>query len=171
MSVDANFDVGGAGHSSLREKVLEHAFIADLSRTLWRQGFRDFEILRAEVDRGGYDLVIARGDVMRHIQLKSTHSAGKAAGAPIQLALGAKPGGGVIWMFFDPGTLALGPFLWLGNEPGLPIGSLGDKVVRHTKGNKDGYKAQRPGLRMVPRSRFTRLETMADVADRLFGPA
>src|SRR6478735_1253223 len=99
MSVDLNFDVGGAGHARMSETVLEHAFIADLSRTLWRQGFRDFEILRAEVDRGGYDLVIARGGVMRHIQLKSSHLAGTAAGVPIQLALGAKPGGCVIWMF------------------------------------------------------------------------
>jgi hypothetical protein len=169
MQDAVNYEVGGAAHSTLREKVLEHTFIADLSRTFWQQGIRDFEILRAEVDRGGYDLVVGRGNRLRHIQLKSSHASGKAAGVPIQVALGSKPGGCVIWMFFHPATLALGPFLWLGKSPAEPIGDLGDKVVRHTKGNKDGNKAERPGLRMVPRSRFTRLETMAEVVQQLFG--
>ena len=45
-------------HSSLREKVLEHLFVGDLLRCLWRLGRRDIELLRAEVDYAGYDLVL-----------------------------------------------------------------------------------------------------------------
>ena len=41
--------------SALREKVIEHLFVGDLLRCLWRQGTRDIEILRADVDRAGYD--------------------------------------------------------------------------------------------------------------------
>jgi hypothetical protein len=51
--------------SSLREKIIEHAFVAELLRTLWRRGQRDVEVLRAEVDRGGYDVVFHCSGVMR----------------------------------------------------------------------------------------------------------
>ena len=37
-------------NSSTREKVLEHLFVGDLLRCLWRRGARDIEVLRAEVD-------------------------------------------------------------------------------------------------------------------------
>ena len=48
-----------AAHSSAREKVLEHLFVGELLRCLWRRGIRNMEVLRAEVDMGGYDLVMA----------------------------------------------------------------------------------------------------------------
>jgi ADP-ribosyl-[dinitrogen reductase] hydrolase len=157
--------------SSLREKMLEHVFLADLSRALWRQGRRDFEILRAEVDRGGYDVVVECGGVTRHIQLKSTHRNGKAREVPIQLALGSKPSGCVVWLMYDPMTMELGPFYWFGGAPGELLPDLGGKVVRHTKGNKDGVKAERRGLRMLPRNRFVRLETVDELALILFRTA
>ena len=158
-------------YSSLREKVLEHAFLAELSRTLWRQGRRDFEILRAEVDRGGYDVVVACGPVMRHIQLKSSHRAGKAREVSVQLALAGKPGGCVVWLLYDPATLELGPFRWFGGAPGEAVPDLGSKVARHTKGNKDGFKAERPALRVLGRDKFTSLQTMDELAAALFGRA
>ena len=55
--------------SSLREKIIEHAFVAELLRTLWRRGQRDVEVSGAEVDRGGYDVVFHCNGVMRHVQL------------------------------------------------------------------------------------------------------
>ena len=61
-------------HSSLREKLLEHVFVADLLRYLWQQGRRDMEVLRGEVDYGGHDLVLECNGAMRHVQLKSTRS-------------------------------------------------------------------------------------------------
>ena len=54
--------------SGLREKVLEHLFVGDLLRCLWRKGARDIEVLRAEVDRAGYDLVLECNGVLRHVQ-------------------------------------------------------------------------------------------------------
>jgi hypothetical protein len=43
----------------------------------------------------------------------------------------------------------LGPFLWFGGELGKPLPPLGDKVSRHSKGNKDGYKAEWLNIREV----------------------
>ncbi len=156
-------------HSSLREKVLEHAFLVELSRTLWRLGRRDFETLRAEVDRGGYDVVIECANLLRHIQLKSSHRGAKTSEVAIQTALAGKPGGCVIWILYDPATLDLGPFLWFGGAPGQPLPDLGTKVARHSKGNSQGIKAERQALRIVQRRLFTPLKTMDEVAAHLFG--
>jgi hypothetical protein len=58
-------------HSTLRERIVEHVFVGDALRTLWRRGVVDVEVLRPEFDAHGYDLVMARGPIVRHIQFKS----------------------------------------------------------------------------------------------------
>ena len=158
-------------HSSVLEKLLEHLFVGDLLRCLWRRGIRDMEVLRAEVDRGGYDLVLEANGFVRYVQLKASHSGGKAREVKINLNLARKPGGCVIWMRFDPKTLALGPFSWFGGQPGEGLPSLGEKIGLHTKANKSGIKAQRPNIRVLANTRFTKLMTIEDVADALFGAA
>jgi hypothetical protein len=50
---------------------------------------------------------------------------------------------------FDSQTMDIGPFLWLGNPPGQPAPSFGDRVARHSKGDQYGTKAERPNLRVV----------------------
>jgi len=156
-------------HSSGREKVLEHVFIAELLRTLWMWGIYDAEVLRSEVDASGYDLAIECRGVMRHIQLKSSASTAKTARVNIHTALAAKPSGCVIWMKFDPVTLTLGPFFWLGGAPSEPLPPLGDKVARHAKGDGAGHKTLRPRIRVVARQSFVSLETIGAVAQALFG--
>jgi len=61
-------------HSTLRERIVEHVFIGDLFRRLWQRGIVDVEVLRAEIDTGGYDVVFRHGQILRHIQLKTTNS-------------------------------------------------------------------------------------------------
>lgn len=155
--------------SSLREKLIEHVFVGDLLRHLWRQNAFDVEVLRAEVDRGGYDLVFECNRIIRHVQFKSSHRGAKTSEVAVNLKLVAKPSGCVIWVLFDQDTLQLGPFLWFGGAPGEPLPSVGDKVARHSKGNALGRKVERPNLRVVRRKRFTVLATMEDVIAALFG--
>jgi len=52
-----------ADHSALRERITEHAFLADLCQELWRRGDYGMEVLRAEVDTAGYDIVVAVGEI------------------------------------------------------------------------------------------------------------
>jgi hypothetical protein len=66
------FDTSHYVQSSLREKLLEHVFIGELLRCLWRSGRRDIEVLRAEIDASGYDLVLECNGVLRHVQFKSS---------------------------------------------------------------------------------------------------
>jgi len=73
-------------------------------RTLWRLGVTDVEILRPEFDAHGYDVVMSRGPVVRHVQLK-TQAAGKVS---VGRALAEKPSGCVIWIGLNKDTLELG---------------------------------------------------------------
>ena len=43
------------------------------------------------------------------------------------------------------------------------------KIGRHTEGNAQGMKAERPNIRKVPLSKFERLKTVEQVVSRLFG--
>jgi hypothetical protein len=162
--------VNQSDHSSLREKLVEHLFVGELLRCLWLKGYRDIEVLRVEVDAFGYDLAIEVGGILRHIQLKSSARSAKTNSVNIGLALAGKPSGCVVWLWFDPSTLGLGPFLWLGAGPGLKLPDLGSKPVKHSKANRDGIKAVRPNLREVSKGRFTRVETLGALAEILFGP-
>jgi hypothetical protein len=155
--------------SSLREKIIEHLFVGDLLRCLWRKGIRDIEVLRTEVDRSGYDLVLEANGVVRHIQLKASHRQAKTAKLDIQLKLRKKPSACVIWIRFDQESLELGPYLWFGSAPHQAIPSLGEKVSRFSKGDSRGYKAERPNHRVIRKGDFTLLASIDEVADRLFG--
>ena len=155
--------------SGLREKVIEHLFIGDLLRCLWCQGVRDIEVLRAEVDRAGYDLVLEAGGVMRHVQFKASYRGAKTARVGIHTDLARKPGGCVIWIWFDPETMELGPFLWFGGKPGAPLPPLGERMGKHTRGDSAGAKATRPNIRIVGKGEFSTLPSMHDVAQTLFG--
>ena len=157
-------------HSTLRERIVEHLFIAGALQRLWQLGLRDVEVLRAEFDAGGYDLVMSVGSMVRYIQFKTTTDNGKAASTKIGLKLMNKPSGCVLWIIVNSG-LEPQSYLWFGGLPGeaLPdISSL--KVARHSKANVAGVKAERPGHRVVPRSRFDKLGNLDDVLQRLFGP-
>lgn len=162
-------DSDHSAHSGTREKVLEHLFVGDLLRCLWRDGRRDVEVLRAEVDKGGYDVVLEAGGIIRHVQLKSSYRTAATRDVGININLAGKPSGCVIWIMFDPESMELGPFLWFGGAPGAPLPPLGDRIGRHTKGNKEGVKAERPNIRELRRSQFQILPTMQAVIGALFG--
>ena len=121
------------------------------------------------MDAHGHDIVVEARGILRHIQLKAMVSGGKRRDVGVSVALAARPSGCVIWTVYDPATLELGPFLWFGGRPGAPLPALGRRPVRHTKGDASGIKAERMGHRLVPRSKFTRLETIDALVDALFG--
>lgn len=157
-------------HSAYREKLLEHLFVGELLRYLWRNDVMDVEFLRPEVDSGGFDLVIAYMRTIRHIQLKSSHCDSATACQKVNVRLAQKQSGCVVWMQFHPDTLALGPFLWFGGGPGEPIPDLSQfPLGKHTKGNSKGIKLERPSIRVIPRAAFRELNSIGDVVYALFG--
>lgn len=154
--------------SSAREKVIEYLFTGELLRCLWKEGVRDMEVLRAEVDMAGYDLVVEAKGLMRHIQLKSSYRGAKTAKVDVHTRLATKPSGCVVWVLFDPVSMDLGPFLWFGESPGLPLPPLGERLGKHSKGDRTGRKADRPNMRVVTRGRFHQVPDIKTLARKLF---
>ena len=157
-------------HSSFREKLIEHLLIGELLMYSWRNGDCSLEISRPEVDRAGYDLVVEHGRCLRHIQLKGARKGATTAKQKVHLALAEKPSGCVVWAFLDDDSLTLGPFLFFGGRPGQPLPDLNSfSASKHTKGNAQGVKAERPNLRDVPKGHFRRLDTIEELWLTLFG--
>ena len=155
--------------SSARENLIEHVFLGELLRGLWRKNVRDLGVLRPEVDSGGYDLALEFKGLTRHVQLKSSFTGARRSDLTASVKLLDRPSACILWIFFDPDTLLLGPFLWFGGAAGEKIPPLGDKIAKHTKPNALLEKADRPAHRVVPKSRFAKLETIEAVIQKLIG--
>jgi hypothetical protein len=155
--------------ASAREKLVEHVFLGDLLRALWLRKVTDVAVLRPEVDSGGYDLALEHAGQIRHVQLKSSHQHAKRASITANIRLLDRSSACILWIYFDADTLQLGPFLWFGGAPGEKIPALGEKLATHTKHNAQGKRGVRPGHRVIPKSCFTKLDTIDEVVQRLFG--
>lgn len=130
-------------------------------------------MLRSEVDASGFDIALECAGVLRHVQLKTSRTAARAGGQKVALALGEKPSGCVIWILRDENRQQCRvqlKYLFFGSRPGDRLPDLqGFKIARHTKPDANGVKKDRPGLRVVPKSRFQRVDTMSELLRRLFG--
>src|SRR5436305_10890185 len=130
--------------SNLREQALGHIFLGQLLAFMWRHDRRDIEVLKSEVDRGGYDVVLEANDVIRHVQLKSSFRGAKVRAVDVSTKLLRKPGGCILWLEFDRESLAIERFYWFGGKAGDGLPDLGARVSRHSKGNSEGEKNERP---------------------------
>ena len=155
-------------HSSYREKLIEHLFVAELLKLSWLHYDCTLEISKPEVDDSGYDIVAESAGVIRHIQLKTSKIGGKTASQKVHTKLSEKPSGCVIWIYFNEETLELGPFRFFGSLAGMPLPNLGEKIARQTRGNKDGVKSERPNIRVIPQSKFDKFKTIEDIYAQLF---
>ncbi len=155
-------------HFTLRERIVEHVFVGDALRALWKCGVVDVEVLRSGFDAHGYDFVMARGQNVRHIQLK-TGKPKKPGDVSGPLALADKPSGCVIWIRVTA-DLDMGPFFWFGGAPGQPLPQIGHySVPLRATHNKKGERPARLNHRLIPKSEFIELETIDDVLLKLIG--
>jgi hypothetical protein len=130
---------------------------------------RDAEVLRAEVDSGGYEIAIECNETLRHIQLNASTRHGKAARPNVNVKLADKPSGCVVWIKFDPETMTLGPFLWFGGAPGERLPTLPLKIGRRSAPNRRGVKPERASIRAIAKREFKPLESIRRLARELFG--
>ena len=176
--LDAIVRTGSKLHShesSFREKLIEHMFVAELLKHSWRRARQAdttlMEISRAEVDRGGYDIIAEHGGVLRHIQLKGSVVGATTRTQNVHVALEEKPSACVVWVFLDDDNWKLGPFYYFGGEPGERIPPLGARVAKHTRGDAEGTKKERPNFRKVNMGDFRKLDHVEQLWDALFGSA
>jgi hypothetical protein len=152
--------------STYREAMLEHLLVGELMRYLWP---KPLEVCKPQVDAAGYDLIMQSDGVLRHVQLKTSVLTAATASVNLQVELWKRQGGCVIWTRFDPDTLELKEFWWLGG-PQQPFPALESlEMARHTKANADGEKGYRPSLRKVQKGCFKRVPSVAELVEHLFG--
>lgn len=158
-------------HQSVyRERLLEHLLIGDLLRHSWLHAGATLEVSQPSIDRSGHDVVLEANGVTRHVQLKSSSQCASTAVQKVHVGLASKPSGCVIWTRFDRKTMALGPFMFFGGEPGDPLPSLADfRIAKHTKGNAEGVKKERPNLRVVSSTKFRHVADIPSLYFALFG--
>jgi hypothetical protein len=154
-----------------REKLVEHLFTGELQRYFWRTNM-DVDLLRPEVDRLGYDVVLSHGKITRHVQLKASIQGGRASAQTISSSLAQHASGSIVWMVVDD-DLYFKSLLWFGGKPGkrLPDITGFDHATRTTP-NSEGMKPVRENTRRIPKARFTAVEgddLFAGVAALLFG--
>ena len=122
------------------------------------------------MDRAGYDLLAECNGHVRHIQLKGSYCGSRTAVQKVHLSLAEKPSGCVVWVYFDPNSLELGPFLYFGGEPGRKLPDIDSrKTAKHSKGNAQGVKAERPNHRVINKGQFTVIDSIEDLWHHLFG--
>lgn len=152
--------------STYRERLVEQLFVGEVLRHLWGRGVHDVEVLKPVVAHSGYDVVLEYGRIIRHIELKVSNVGGKRKAVNVNVGLQRTPSGCVVWINVNQDDLELKPFWWYGAEPGIPLPSLeGFRVGKQPR----GAKRERSSIRQIPRSKFTRLETVAEVVQKLFG--
>ena len=160
-------------YSSYREMLIEHLFSGEVMRTVWLTGSAEkrIEILKPQVDDGGYDIVLEARGIVRHVQLKATFVGSTVKRFNIHKALSEKPSGCVICVLVDMPRFELGPFYWFGGGPGEKLPSLDSlAIAKHTKGDSTGKKNARPNIRVLPITKFQKIGTYNELVLKLFGP-
>jgi len=156
--------------STYREMVLEHLFVGEILKYCWHHQLPKLEVLKSQIDNSGYDIVLVANSIVRHVQLKSSHMDFTTSQVNINRELTRKSSGCVIWYRFDSSSLEFDHFLWFGGSPGKPLALLDDfKTAKHSKGNAQGIKLERHNIKYVPKSAFTRLASIGEVIEKLFG--
>jgi hypothetical protein len=118
-------DVSGMSH--YRENLLEHVFIAEVLQACARRR-RKVEVLRAEVDDAGYDLVLESNGVIRHIQLKSRSGKNRNP-LVVNENLQEHVGGCVVlldWYLDHEARISMS-YRWWGTGPGEMTGKLPER--------------------------------------------
>jgi hypothetical protein len=156
-------------YSSYREKLIEHLFIGELLKLSWLNHGCSLEVAKPEVDNSGYDILAEANGFVRHIQIKTSIIGGKTASQKVHAKLAEKPSACVIWIYFNEETMQLGPFLYFGAQAGEPMPSISElKIAKHTKANKDGLKAERSAIRVLPKGLFKRISSIQGIYAQLF---
>lgn len=113
--------------SAFYQQLVEHVFIGEVLQEAWFGYRRTVEVLRAEVDSSGYDVVFDCDGMLRYVQLKTSKHDGKRRSTNVNIGLGNKPGGCVVWLLreTDSATRRIKlSYLYFGGECGERLPDL-----------------------------------------------
>src|SRR5260370_29363772 len=130
--------------SSLREQALGHVFLGQLLTFMWQSGARDIEVLKSEVDRGGYDVVLEANGIIRHVQLKSSFRGSKVREVDVRTKLLRKPGGCILWLEIDSESPAIERYFLVCGQGRDPVPGYREGGFPPPQGQQHREKKQRP---------------------------
>ncbi len=146
---------------------MEHLFIGAALRSLWSRGIVDVEILRSEFDAYGYDVVLSRDTIVRHIQLKSGLELKKIS---VSRTLAARPSGCAVFLKISDDLELLDFYFFGSTDPWSPLPSLdAHKVTKRTTPNAFGIKPERRNHRDVSGNMFRKLDSLDHLVAVLIG--
>jgi hypothetical protein len=93
--------------------MVEHIFLADLLRHMWYVRKQIVEVAKAQVDSGGYDVVLSSGTTTRYVQLKTSTP------ADVGERLILRDGGCIVAALLDGGGKSLRYRLWEATEAAM----------------------------------------------------
>jgi hypothetical protein len=148
--------------SSYRESLLEHLLRGGSDAACLALRASPSEVLKPQVDDGGYDLVLEAGNVAG-ISSSRLHSRDRRpAGSMSISASRVNPSGCIICMMFDPLDIEPRPVLlvwWHAGRTTCPT-SRHSRLQSTPRRDSAGAKAARPNHRVVPLSAFTHAPTL-----------
>ena len=158
-------------NSSFVENMMEHVFISEILQEAWIKRKEKIDILRAEVDDSGYDIIISKGNTTRYIQLKTSIVGGKRRKQKLNINLVDKLNGCIVWMIrdIDERERFKLKYLYFGSPVGCKFPDISIyKIGKYGKGNAHGVKLERPAIREIPKSAFKEINTTSSLYDKLF---
>jgi hypothetical protein len=141
---------------------MEHIFLAEILQECWFQRRQIIEVLRAEVDAAGYDLVLEAAGRIRHVQLKASRQGGKTSKQTINSKLTERAGGCVVWITYDvdeaTGRARL-KYRWWDSSA---------QVRPRTPGRNTRTGRERPNTFILKKSDFELIEDTSALVRRMF---
>jgi hypothetical protein len=149
-----NYSAQVSRNSHRIEAALRHAFLAELYGALWTiDPAHDLQVFLPEIDNSGYDVVLALGDVVRHVQLKSSMVGSTTQSVPVREALCRARGGCLVWCNYEVSSLDIVEYGFFGyTRDTEPLDFSCFPPARSTKANSQGVKHLRAGVRKLPKS-------------------
>ncbi|TAF73591.1 MAG: hypothetical protein EAZ53_12115 [Bacteroidetes bacterium] len=150
--------------SVMREKLLLHKFLFEIYEYFWVTRNDSLEVLHAEIDNFGYDIVVCANKQTKHIQLKSLVSGGTTASFKINDRLELKTGGCVVIQEYEQVLSEIKVKYHFFDAKDLS--SFNN--AKHTKANADGEKKIREGIKEVPKGKFISFKSSKEFIEFLF---
>ncbi len=126
------------------------------------------DVMRQDVDNAGYDLAMECGNIIRHVQVKTSIENTTTAVQKAHRRLEKKPSACIVWIFYDEKTLSIRHYLLFANKFD-PLNFERHKTAKHSKGNSLGEKKERPNIVTVNKGDFFKFTTIEGLVRELFG--
>jgi hypothetical protein len=154
------------------EKLVEHRFISDIMTYCWHKKGVTLEIIHAEIDINGYDLIISYKNTNRYIQLKTTDIKSKTYNQNFNSLILNKENPCIIWILrsYDNNKNDYDfSYLFWGSDVKKSLPDIEKyKTAKQNKPNLSGKKEYRKNIKIIPKKDFIKFNTIEKLFNKLF---